>query len=370
MIMIGGLQYAMSRGDTGRIGKAKDRIKNAVVGMILLMCAYAILNLIDPDLVTFHNLRIPQVRQVVYLDPNSKCETMAAVGLTIVPTTGTFCGMTGTVSSVDGYTGGGTPSIAVGDTCIYSSCDPTADGYSITETCLSVASAPGGYACVSCAQSYNSAIPPYDPNPDAPPPSSSACNNLLFPDPDTKDAEHYYCELFDVPLTDLTTSDSCAELVYPADNDSTSLDCDLLRSDALDGGSYSCRVYDNVWAKLADGDIIRSNEVDDLETSGTFPLLTKICEADPCGLAPPSGSCEVFTIDKEMLTAAGLVTFCAAAALATLGLATGPCILAGTAVYVSTDSAVANCANNDSFYGIMDCKDKYGAELPDCNPTW
>ncbi len=364
MIMIGGLQYALARGDGGKITKAKERIKNAVIGMILLMFTYAILNLIDPDLVTLNKLRTPQIRQTVYLDPNSTCETMAAAGVIITQTgADTTCGNTGVVASIPEDSAAAGSTITAGQSCIYSTCS---DGVA---TCMSVASAPGGYACVSCSDSYNDALIDYQPNPDAPPPTRTTCGNLLYTDPFPTDANHYYCEFYDTALTEVTVGDSCAELVYPANSDSTNLDCVLLLSDAYAGDSMGCRMYDNVWAKLAGNSLIYNNEVDDLQTSEAFPLLNTVCEADPCGLAPPGGSCQVFTIEKEMLTGTALLTFCGTAALASMGLATGPCIAAAALVYAASDSAVANCSNNDSYYGIMECKDKYGAET-DCNPTW
>ncbi|MFH1611429.1 MAG: pilin, partial [Patescibacteria group bacterium] len=47
-IMIGGLQYIMARGKPDSIGKAKTKIRNAIVGVVLLFCAFTIAQVVDP----------------------------------------------------------------------------------------------------------------------------------------------------------------------------------------------------------------------------------------------------------------------------------------------------------------------------------
>lgn len=46
MIIIGGLMYATSTGDSGRITKAKNTIMYAVVGLVVAFLAYAIVNFV------------------------------------------------------------------------------------------------------------------------------------------------------------------------------------------------------------------------------------------------------------------------------------------------------------------------------------
>lgn len=378
VIMIGGLQYALAHGDNSKIGAAKKRITGAVTGMILLMGAYAILNLIDPDLVTWNALRVPMVRQVVYLDPSSTCEVMAANGITITAAaSSTECGSTGTITSVDGYTGG-TTTLTVGATCIYSACS------SALETCMASVSSETGYTCARCSDSYTTAIGVA--NEDAPAPSASTCSQLLY-EPITADPDQkYYCEFQDVAFNE------CIELTYPSGSDY--LDCEQLRQDALAGDSYGCRAYDLVQARfgnsladataeqladspnatiLADllgvsGDWV-DDEVDDLETAdGEYALMTAVCEDDPCGLAPSGHSCKSFVADPDEL-ATGAATLCAVAVVATSGLALAPCVAAVGGAYLLTDELIANCAQDDSMYGLYHCLDASGAEV-DCNPTW
>ncbi|MDO8599594.1 MAG: pilin, partial [bacterium] len=57
IIMIGGVIWLTS-GGSGRLSTAKEWIGNAVVGLLLLVGSYVVLNLINPDLVRFQALRI------------------------------------------------------------------------------------------------------------------------------------------------------------------------------------------------------------------------------------------------------------------------------------------------------------------------
>lgn len=51
MIMFGGFQYMTAGGNESRTGDAKNRIKNAILGLILALTSYLILSTINPDLV-------------------------------------------------------------------------------------------------------------------------------------------------------------------------------------------------------------------------------------------------------------------------------------------------------------------------------
>lgn len=62
MMMIGGLQYILARGHADAVKKAKERMANAVVGLVLLFAAYDIAFLINPDTVRFEALTIPTIQ--------------------------------------------------------------------------------------------------------------------------------------------------------------------------------------------------------------------------------------------------------------------------------------------------------------------
>ncbi|MFZ2681551.1 MAG: 3D domain-containing protein [Patescibacteria group bacterium] len=58
MMMIGGLQYATARGDSNQVSAAKQRISNAVVGVILLLLAFNIAFIVNPATTTFDSLSV------------------------------------------------------------------------------------------------------------------------------------------------------------------------------------------------------------------------------------------------------------------------------------------------------------------------
>lgn len=53
MLIIGGVAYVGSAGNTSILGDAKSRMTNALLGILLALSAWLILNLINPDLVDF-----------------------------------------------------------------------------------------------------------------------------------------------------------------------------------------------------------------------------------------------------------------------------------------------------------------------------
>ena len=65
MIVVAGFQWATSGGSPDVIGSAKDRITNAITGLLLILCSYALLYAINPELVRFRALSIP------YISPGS-----------------------------------------------------------------------------------------------------------------------------------------------------------------------------------------------------------------------------------------------------------------------------------------------------------
>tara|TARA_Y100000310_G_scaffold279462_1_gene298579 strand:+ start:394 stop:933 length:540 start_codon:yes stop_codon:yes gene_type:complete len=56
MIVWGGIQWMTSSGDTGKISDAKDRIQKALLGLLIVLSSFLILQVINPDLT---NLSIP-----------------------------------------------------------------------------------------------------------------------------------------------------------------------------------------------------------------------------------------------------------------------------------------------------------------------
>ncbi|RMD50799.1 hypothetical protein D6827_03315 [Candidatus Parcubacteria bacterium] len=281
MIMIGGLQYMLARGDSGKITNAKKRISNAVIGLVLLLFAFTIANFMDPRFVELQTLQLPKIRTVTYLDPNSSCEALEEAGYTVELkiTSGNSkeeCGNQGTVTAVpDEQSQDST--WEVGDTCPYLSCSDD------METCVRTASE---NQCVRCGEAVD--VDDFTPG-------KSTCSNLTHQKTSKdKDNEFFYCEYYDAGATEVSRN-SCVELVYPGGNfgNNDSLDCDAL---AKDFGA-SCRAYDEVWGTAEN---VLDNELDDLQgADNDYPLLDKVCSNDPCGFAPPGQSCVVMNPETD-----------------------------------------------------------------------
>lgn len=164
-MVIGGFQYLTSAGDAGKIGAAKSKIANALIGMVLALGAYTILNTINPRLL---QLQLPDVRAVtteLFTLPWCNDLTVAVTPFG----NGTGCGAAGK------YMQGNSEQV-----CIYSG-DCRAKRYS--EDTTDVGETPnddeknGMYA--TCVQRANVQLP--------------EVKSALAKDPNTKFAECLYC---------------------------------------------------------------------------------------------------------------------------------------------------------------------------------
>jgi hypothetical protein len=63
MMMYGGVRWLTAGGDSGRVTIAKDHIKNAAVGLVIVLGAYVILLTVSPDLVSFKPITITTVER-------------------------------------------------------------------------------------------------------------------------------------------------------------------------------------------------------------------------------------------------------------------------------------------------------------------
>ncbi len=61
MIVIGGVQWLFAAGNSSKIGKAKETIVAAVLGMLLAFVSFGILYIINPDLVQCEKLKITDI---------------------------------------------------------------------------------------------------------------------------------------------------------------------------------------------------------------------------------------------------------------------------------------------------------------------
>ncbi len=75
-MMVGGLTYILAAGNVAKVEDAKDTIKQALIGLGLLLVSYLLLNTINPDLV---NLRNPNLTPTQFR-PSMPTYTEPAVG--------------------------------------------------------------------------------------------------------------------------------------------------------------------------------------------------------------------------------------------------------------------------------------------------
>lgn len=82
MMMIGGFQYLTAGGDASRVGAAKKRISDALVGLMLTLGVYLILFTLNPDLVELKALQIRVVDRIPFVSNETLNfdESEAAVG--------------------------------------------------------------------------------------------------------------------------------------------------------------------------------------------------------------------------------------------------------------------------------------------------
>ncbi|MFA5854592.1 MAG: pilin [Patescibacteria group bacterium] len=83
MMIIGGFQYLTSAGDSGKIGAARKRIVDALIGLVLAFSAYLLLNTINPDLLRFKPIgtQLAQVKTETLALP--WCEDLINQGLEV-----------------------------------------------------------------------------------------------------------------------------------------------------------------------------------------------------------------------------------------------------------------------------------------------
>jgi len=283
LIMIAGFQYIMAAGSQERIAKAKERIQKAIIGLVLILGAYTIVNLVDPRLTSFDNLRIPRIRPVLFLDQSASCETLEEYfDISPNPGGGVECGDKGTLNAQkDGIPAGIVGSFEVGSECNYAKCDGAG------KRCVASAGSGTELFCARCSASGND-------NSEAPIPTPSNCAQFETAPPGVElpGDPKILCEY------DNFWGDECVEVVYPSATTSPSLDCDALRRDSRARGTESCRAYDLVGLIRGDGSSIVTPD-NFYSSTGTFEvpsakILAELCIADPCGLSG-AGSCVMYS---------------------------------------------------------------------------
>lgn len=80
MFVIGGFYILTAGGDASRVMKGKQRITDAIIGMLLVFGAYIVLVTVNPELTTFEALRVKQIKR------NPFTEALYVMGTTTDPT--------------------------------------------------------------------------------------------------------------------------------------------------------------------------------------------------------------------------------------------------------------------------------------------
>lgn len=286
MMMLGGLQYVLSRGKSKYIDKAKTRITNAITGLVLLLAVFVILNLIDPRLTIFNSLQVPMLKEVVLLDASASCERLDDYGYAITQVVApASCGGTGQITGYDAdFPDNVLGSWEIDDKCEYMGCDGglscVADGDTKT--------------CVSCS--------------DTPSPSESICSAISNTGKGLP--EQTYCS-YTENVDGLQTGPTCTSASVAMSSSSEGFNCRQLQQTAyaLEGTSRKgCGVYADLYLRYsseqAGFESIRLPGIGiGINGINGASLLEKICNDDFCGIAEYVGGgsawCQYFENSKE-----------------------------------------------------------------------
>jgi len=274
MVMVGGLEYVIAGGSSKRIDKAKTRISNALIGLVLLMSAYAIASLLDPRLVNLNALKMPLIKKAVLLDPGSSCEQLSDYKFDIDPPKGT-CGATkGKIIGIENVVSEAKNSnFKLGDPCDFMTCD----GENAGKACMKGA---GGTTnrCIACADLSSSDIP-----------LSEATCNLAAKNADAGDRDknhYYYCEFEDQAIDSCMSAGMSSAEPYvncSAASPSTDDPCSAYDKIMITHKEYPSS-FEGLWSYAWGGD----RAIDSISTI-EMPIAIKVCVSDPCGFAKEKG---------------------------------------------------------------------------------
>jgi hypothetical protein len=121
MIMIGGLLYLTAGGSPERVSNAKSYISNALIGLILSLTSYFLLQTINPTLLALKFPKVPLVSPPLQF--TQFCEDLAEAGIEVDPEVSgkTMCGDLGIPKTSD-------ENANVPTKCTYKKCSDTNEG--------------------------------------------------------------------------------------------------------------------------------------------------------------------------------------------------------------------------------------------------
>ncbi len=280
MIMVGGLEYVVAGGSSKRIDKAKTRITNALIGLVLLMSAYTIVSLLDPRLVNLSVLKMPLMKKAVMLDPGTSCEQLSDYKFDIDPPKGT-CGATkGKITGIENVVSEARNSnFKVGDPCDFITCDKAGTA------CVTPfpGATPRCYSCsqISTSKSNIAASP-------------TLCEQVAARADigDRNEMNKYACVFDDYVIT----ANECIQ--FSSGLLSEAIDCNNL-NDYIDTMSTlvhtsgdPCDGYEDLMMSFA-ANLDPTGLIPTAPSAMSITTFTrqaqKVCESDPCGLAQKKG---------------------------------------------------------------------------------
>ncbi len=101
IFIIAGFQWVLAGGNESKIGEAKDRMKNAIIGLVLISSSYLILSIINKDLINIKDLDVPPVDPVAISSQYLESQCMIDGGLMVDDKT--ECGSCTVAMNIFGY---------------------------------------------------------------------------------------------------------------------------------------------------------------------------------------------------------------------------------------------------------------------------
>ncbi len=281
IIMVGGVQYMVGKG-SGNVQKAKDRIRHAVIGFVLLLGAYIILATVNPQLVSLEIPTFPKVKTVHYLGDEDNCDKLIGHGYKVELENGTevsttdatimallrsgqtlgalgksslSCGTEATVTA-----GPGDSEVEEDKTCFFTYC-PTGEG------CIPP-SAGEPPECIGCTDIVGFQA-------GKPQPSESTCSMITYPNSGNTKRYCVYSQtglLSPLQADDIKAHGGCGELT---------VDCSSISS---------CRDYDEATVSITATKVVEC--VSGAGIAAFNPsIFSNLCNSDPCNVAPDGQSC-------------------------------------------------------------------------------
>lgn len=319
MFTISGFQYMTAGGDKSAVSKAKDRMGNTAIGVVLLLSVYAVAYLIDPRLTRFNELRPPLVKKAVLVNDLTTCEALFGYGFCIDgkcrkdedDTIFGECGKKGKITDDAKVDLNIVNAPEVGDSCAYSGCSDK------SKSCLLKGDNSGG-VCVACndVSQINRTL--------GVTPSESTCSQIAArAQARDKNPKHIYACYYDDDFSSLDESggigaDECVQL-YTRGKEY--IDCSAIQLEAAEEKD-GCLAYENVnadsygWAWSGNfEELFGAGSADGIEDfKSTFADL---CQRDICSVADlgstQQGSCsfeDTTSLDDaaDLLLGSGLFT--------------------------------------------------------------